>query len=176
MLICMQKTTLSIPFFLKILQKNSKLVILSTLGMSGHTNLNWLYQFEETFEINDEINFILHIFLQTLQRYCKLVILSTLGLSDYAHPKWFYQLVEYFCVYLQTNIKFHSSTILEIFQRYINFLFWLLWACLAMHNQNGTINLYKILTFNCMPKINFIIHVSLEIVRLLQFAYVGTYF
>ena len=36
---------------LKILQINSKLAILSNLGMPGHTNLKWKYQFKETFDV-----------------------------------------------------------------------------------------------------------------------------
>ena len=69
MLICIQKINFIIHFFLKILQ-NSKLVILSNLGMPGHTHLKWLYHFEEAFDVylRQKINFILHVFLL---RYCK---------------------------------------------------------------------------------------------------------
>ena len=38
-------------FFLKILQRNSKVVILGNLGMPGPTQLKRSYQFEETFEV-----------------------------------------------------------------------------------------------------------------------------
>ena len=55
---------------------------------------------------------------------------------------------------------------LEILQRYANFLFWVLWACLVAHTQNDSINLYKTSMFICMPKINFVIHFLLEILHL----------
>ena len=38
-------------FPLKILERNSKLVVLINLGMPGHTNLKLKYQFEETFHV-----------------------------------------------------------------------------------------------------------------------------
>ena len=50
-------------------------------------------------------------------------------------------------------------------QIYANFLFWVLWACLAMHIQSYSIKLYKTFTFICIPKINFAIHFFLEILQ-----------
>ena len=50
MLIYMQKVNFITHFFLKILQRNSKLVILGNLGMPGHTHLKWEYEFEEIFD------------------------------------------------------------------------------------------------------------------------------
>ena len=38
-MICMQKINFTIHFFLKILQRSSKLVILGNLDMHGHTSL-----------------------------------------------------------------------------------------------------------------------------------------
>ena len=54
---------------------------------------------------------------------------------------------------------------MEILQRYANFLFWVLWACLVGHTQNDQINMYKTLMFICMQKTNFIIHFFLEILH-----------
>ena len=51
MLTCMQKTNFMTHFFFKILQRNSKIVILGNLGMPDHTYLKWQYQFEETFDV-----------------------------------------------------------------------------------------------------------------------------
>ena len=89
-----------------------------------------------------KINFILHIFLETLERYCKLVILGTLGMPDFAHPKWYYELAENVYVYLKAN-KASSSLMFfpEMLQRYLTFLFWVLWACLATHTKINSINL-----------------------------------
>ena len=58
-----------------------------------------------------------------------------------------------------------SHAFLEILQRYANFLFWVLWACLAAHTHNDCINLHKTSMFICIPKINFIIHFFLEILH-----------
>ena len=68
--------------------------------------------------------------------------------------------IEKNCIYLQAKYRFHAF--LEILQDYAN-LFWVLWACLVIHNQNDTINLYKPSMFICLPKINFIIYLFLEI-------------
>ena len=46
-----------------------------------------------------------------------------------------------------------------------NFLFWVLWACLAMYTQNDIINLYKTSMFIGISKINLIIHFFLEILH-----------
>ena len=109
MLACMQKVNFVIHFFLKILQRNSKLFVLGNLGMSGHTHRKWQYHFEETFHnyLQGKINSILYIFLDIMQRY-KVVILGALGMPGHAHPKWYYQFVENFCVYLQVKNQFHS--------------------------------------------------------------------
>ena len=63
------------------------------------------------------------------------------------------------------KINFIPHALLEILQRYANFLFWVLWTCLVAHTQNDSINLYKTLMFICMQKTNFIIHFFLEILH-----------
>ena len=116
------------------------------------------------FICKQKLNLILPVLLEILQRYCKLVILGTLGKPGYTHPKY-YHLVENFRIYLQAKEPLQPHVFLEILHRYANFLFWVLWACLDTHTQNGNINLYKTLKFLCMPKINFIIHFFLEILH-----------
>ena len=71
MLIWMQKINFVIRFFLKILQRNSKLVILGNLGMPGHTHLNNSINLKKplTFIFRPKINFITPSFLEILQRY-----------------------------------------------------------------------------------------------------------
>ena len=115
------------------------------------------------FICRQKINFILHVFLEILQKYCKLVILGTLGMPDSAHPKWYYQLVEKFCVHPQAKNQLHSPCFFEDAAKIGKLLIWVLWACLAMHTQNGTIKLSKTSMFICTPKIHFIIHFLLEI-------------
>ena len=91
-----------------ILQRNSKLVILSNLSMPGHTPKMIVYinlRKHLTFMCRQKINFILHIFLE-LFFYCKDIV----------------------------N------------------LFWVLWTCLAMHTQSDTINLLKTFVFICRCK------------------------
>ena len=95
-------------FFLKILQGNSKLVILSNLSMPGHTPKMIVYinlRKHLTFMCRQKINYILHIFLE-LFFYCKDIV----------------------------N------------------LFWVLWTCLAMHTQSDTINLLETFAFICRRK------------------------
>ena len=105
-LICVQKIYFIPHFFLKILQRNSKLVILGNLGMAGHTYLKLQQQFDEIFDVY-LWTFILHIFLVILQRYCKLMVLGTLGMPGQANPKRYYKLVENFCAYLQAKNQLH---------------------------------------------------------------------
>ena len=64
-------------------------------------------------------------------------------------PKRFYQLEETFVFNCTQKI---------ILQRYANFLFWVLWACLVTQAQNDSINLQKTSMSICMPKGNFLIH------------------
>ena len=66
---------------------------------------------------------------------------------------------------MQAKNNFIPHALLEILQRYANFLFWVLWTCLVAHTQNDSINLYKTLMFICMQKTNFIIHFFLEILH-----------
>ena len=108
MLNCRQKTNFVIYFFLKIMQRNSKLFILSNLGMPGHTHLKWWCHFEETFDNYQQAKTNLIFTLEILQRYCKLVVSVTLGILGYADQKWCYQLVENVCVYLQSENQLHT--------------------------------------------------------------------
>ena len=100
MLICMQKVNFITYFFLKILQRSSKLDILSNLGLPGPSKMivsiwrNFWCIFKQ------KINFILPVFVEILQSYRKLVILGTWAKTGYAYPKWYYHLVENFCIYL----------------------------------------------------------------------------
>ena len=109
MLICMQKINFITQFFLKILQRNSKLVFwviwasLATHTWNGNRNLKKPF----TVICRQKIKFILHAFLEILQRYCKLIV---------TNPKWYYQLVENFLVYFQAKKQLHSSPVL--FWRY----------------------------------------------------------
>ena len=114
------------------------------------------------FICKQKINFILSVFLEILQRYCKLVILDTLNKPGYTQPKLYCPLVQIFCIYLQTKEQLHPTSFSGDIQ---TLLFWVLWVFLAMHNRNHKINLYKILMFLCIPKINFIIHFFLEILH-----------
>ena len=128
---------------LKILQRNSKVVILGNLGMLGHTRLNDNSSLKKPlkFICSQKIKFVLHAFPEILQRYCKLIVLDTLGMPGYTNPNWYYQLVENFRVYLEAKNQLHSNAFLEILQRYADFLFRVLWACLVAHTQNDSINL-----------------------------------
>ena len=95
-------------FFLNMLYRNSKLVILGNLGMPGHTHLKWQYQFEKSFNIYQQAENQLHpsCFPWDIAKIFKLVVFATFGLSGYGQPKWYYHLVEKLCVYLQAITVF----------------------------------------------------------------------
>ena len=112
-----------------------------------------------------KINFILYVFLEILQTYCKPVILGSYCVPGYTLPNRYYQLAESHCIYQKAKNQLHPHVLLKILQRYVNFLFCLLWACLPMHTQNDSINLQNTSMFICKPKINFIIPFLLEILH-----------
>ena len=145
MLVCKQKINFITYFFLKILQRNSKFVILGNLGMPGHTKLKWKYQFEENFDfyLLAKVQLYLHIFLEVLLSYCRIVALGTFGMLYYAGPKWYFLSVKNFVFIYKEKINIIPHAFLEILQRYANFLFWVIWAYLVTHTQNDTINLQK---------------------------------
>ena len=155
MLIYLQKIQFLTDFFLKILQRNGKPVILGNLG--------W-----ETFYAYLRTKNQLHPsrFLWILQRYFKLVILGMLGMPGYTHPNWHYQLVENFHVHLQAKNQLHppcfSGDIAKICKL-------LILGTLAMpakiDTQTYTIDFWKTLMFICMPKIKSTIYFFLEILH-----------
>ena len=89
MLIGMQKINFITHFFLQILQRNSKLVILGNLAMPGHAHLKSQYQFEETFDVYLQAQNQVHSLRLSGDnaKICKLLILGALVMPDYAHPK-----------------------------------------------------------------------------------------
>ena len=120
--------------FLMILLRNSKLVILSNLGMPGQKHMKWQYHFEGTFDVYLQaiINFIRHVFLETLQRYCKLVILDTLGMSGHTHSMILSTCRKLLCLSAGKKIRILCYVFLEILQIYANLLFWYFghaWLC-----------------------------------------------
>ena len=83
-----QKINFTTLFFLKILQRNSKLVILGNLGMSGHTHLKWYsitLMKTWTFICGQKTNFTTDFLYKILQRNSKLVILGSLCMHGYTH-------------------------------------------------------------------------------------------
>ena len=74
-LICMHKINFITHFFLKILLRKSKLIILGSVDIPGHPNLKWYYQFEETWCLTagKKSTSYFTFSLIILQIYCKLV-------------------------------------------------------------------------------------------------------
>ena len=70
MLICIQKINFVTYFFLKMLQRNNKLVILGNLGMPGNTHLKQQNQFKEIFGAYLQAKKSTSSFTFSL-RYCK---------------------------------------------------------------------------------------------------------
>ena len=103
-------------------------------------------------------------------RYCKNIATSLFRVLEHARlctPK----VILSNCRKLLDSSAGKKSTssptfFLEILQRYVIFLLWVFWVCLAMNIQNDSINLYNIHSiFIFMPKIHFIIHFTLEIIH-----------
>ena len=140
----MQKINFLTHFFLKILQRNSKLVAFLNLGMPGPTHLKWWYQFEETFDVYLQDKKSTSSFMLSL-RYCNDITnvlffvlwawLATHTQSDTINLKRTFVFIS------RQKVNFILHVFLEILQRYANFSFGVLWACLAMHTLNDSINL-----------------------------------
>ena len=147
MLICMQKINFINYFFLKILQRNSKLVVLGNFGMSCHTLKMVVSVWRNRWclsAIKKSSSFF--TFLEILQRYCKFVVIGTLGIPGFTHPKWYYHLVEN-CLSpgkKSTSFPCLSGDIAKI--------------CRLEYFGHASI-------FNCIPKINLIINYFLKILQ-----------
>ena len=109
-----------------------------------------------------KINFNLQIFLEILQN----CYFRYLGHAWHDIPRVIpSNSLKTFVFICRQKINFIPHVFLKILQRYENLSFWVLWVCLAMYTQNGSINLQKTLMFINMPKINFIIHSFLVILH-----------
>ena len=107
MLTCMQKINCITHFLLSMLQRNSRLNILSNLGMPGHTPKRIVSLWRNLQHLSAGKTSTSFFTFSLIN--CKLAVFGTLSMSGYAHPKWYYQLVESFCVYLQTKNQLHPS-------------------------------------------------------------------
>ena len=140
-----KQSTTSLTSFLRYCKEIAHLLFwviwacLATKNENDKTNLKKPLMFN----YRQKINFIFMFLLIYLHSYWKLVILATLGIPGYTYQKWYYQLVENFCVYLQAKNQLHHPCFLDTLQRYANFLFWVLCACLATHTQYDCVNLYN---------------------------------
>ena len=132
MLTCMQKINFLTHFFLKILQRNNKLVILDNLGIFENLKKPSMFicrqkinfNFQVSLEILKDITTLLLWILWTTHTH-KVISSTCRKLSRLSAGK---------------KKQLHSPLSLEMLQKYAN-LFWVLWECLAMHNQNNCINL-----------------------------------
>ena len=112
-----------------------------------------------------KVNFVFHFFLKILQRNSKRFVLGNLGMSGHTHQNWQYHFEETSDNYQQGKSTQTFTFSLKYCKDIIKLLFWVLWACLAMHTQSDTVNLRKIFVFICRLKINFIAHAFLEILQ-----------
>ena len=120
MLICISKINFIIHFFLKILQRNSKLVILGNLSMAGYTYMpKMMVTLRRTFDVYQLAKKSTSLFTFSL-RYWK-DMQTYLRMPGYTHPKW---------------------------------------QCIDLLNTS---------IFNCMLKMNFILHFFLKILNFKEF-------
>ena len=78
-------------------------------------------------------------------RYCREIA----NVSGHTHQKWHFHSEEAFDNYQQGKINSSFTLSLRYCKDIIKLLFWVLWACLAMHTQSDTINLQNIFVFIC---------------------------
>ena len=159
-------------FFLTILQRKSKFVILDNFGMLGHIHLKWQYTFEETFDVYLQVK-------NQLQPSCfpwdisKILQTYYTGHFGYA---WLYtpKVILSTCgkpLCLSASKNSISSSM--FFGRYCKNkqhsyfgYFRHAWLCTP---KMISINLWKILMLIYMPKTNFIIHFFLGILHFKEF-------
>ena len=143
MFICMQNINFITHFFLQILQKNNKLLILDNLGIPGHTHLKWEYQFEEAFDS----------YLQKLHPLgftwdiAKILQTCYFGYFGYAWLRTPKKIKSTWKKRLCLSADKKSTSSLMFCWRYYKdmqtSLFWVLWACLGTQTENDSSNLYK---------------------------------
>ena len=118
------------------------------------------------FICKQKINFILHVFFEILQRYCKFVVLCALGMSCYKDTKRFYQLPKNFRVYLQVKSQLHPPRFSGDTAKILKLLILGAFGVPSHEHPNiDAISLYKTSMYNCMPKINLLIHFFLGILH-----------
>ena len=158
MLICMHKINLITHFFHEILQRNRKLVVFGNLAylatyISVWRNRWCLSEGKNQLHPSHFPSDIAKILQTCYFGYFGHVWLCTLSTCR-----------KFLCLSADKKSTSPPTVILEILQRYAN-LFWILSACLALHNQNDSIQFQKTLIFICMPKINFTIYISREVLH-----------
>ena len=106
MLICMQNINPITQLFLRILQRNSKLVVLCNLRMTGKTHLKRYYKCEETFYV------IFPVFLEILLKHTNSFFwIPWSCLTIHTHPECYYQLVENVIDLLTVDKLFYLSAV-----------------------------------------------------------------
>ena len=138
MLIYMQKINFITHFFLKIVQRNSKLVILGNLDKPGHTNQKWQCQFKENFNVYLQAKNKFHpsCFLSDIAKMLQICCFLCFGhILLQRHKKILSASKKLSCLSAGKKPASSPHVFLEILQRYSNFLFWVLLAFLAMSTQ-----------------------------------------
>ena len=103
-----------------------------------------------------KINFIAYLYIEILQMYCIPFHFGTLGITSYALQIWPYQLAENFDVYMYKNSTSSHTSFLRCCHDFANLLFRVFWVSLNKPITFNKINLWEMLMFICMQKINFV--------------------
>ena len=143
-----EKSISSHTFFLRYCKQIPNLliwVISAFLDTHTHTHLKWSYQFEETFDVYLKPKNQLHPFFFPWDISN---ILQTCYFGYFRHawlltPKVILSTCrKVSCLPAGKKINFIPHVFLEILHRYVNILFYVIWACLATHAKNYSINLH----------------------------------
>ena len=112
--------------FFKILQRNSKLVILGVWACLATQTLNYNSNLKKSLTVicKQKIKFILHVFPEILQRYCKLIALGTLGMPGYANQSDNINLQKTFAFICRKKINFTAMLFWRYCKDNADFLLW----------------------------------------------------
>ena len=109
-------------------------------------------------------DFITQFFLEILQRHC-ILILNTLGIPNHTNQKY-YQFIDNCDARLHEKSTSFLTSFFRYYKDFVNLLFWVIWAGLAIPTKINGINLQNSLMLIYMQKkINFISTFFFEILQ-----------
>ena len=152
----------SLTSFLRYCEDNCKLAILRTLRILDRPHRPHRIDFRKLSCLSACKKSTSSV--TSFLRCCKEI--ANLGIPGRTHLKEKYQFERLLMFTSRKKNQLHPSRFpWDIAKDIETLLLWVLWKCLATHNQSDTINLWKTFVFICWQKINFIPSVFQEILQ-----------